>query len=138
MAVIMKSHKLTWYCRSSWEFYILTHRQQKEKETLDLAWGFETSNPTPSYLLPPIRAQLLQQDHTSESLPSSSIHKWPNIQIYELIDTITIKTSTTIMKKKCFFYIFYHIILHRNIYALLLKQDTPKSAMYILKVAMTN
>ena len=36
----------------------------RERETLGLAWAFETSNPTPSDILPPIRPHLLQQGHT--------------------------------------------------------------------------
>jgi hypothetical protein len=50
--------------------------RQRERESLDLAWAFETSDPIPSeILLPSLRLYLLQQGHTpNPSNPFKQFH----------------------------------------------------------------
>ena len=44
-----------WCWRRSWEFCILTQRQQKKSVTLGIAWAYMTSKPVSSNILPPAR-----------------------------------------------------------------------------------
>lgn len=56
MAESMVAHRWTWCCRVSCEFYMKIGRQQRE--TLGLAWEFETSILTSSDTVSPTRPHI--------------------------------------------------------------------------------